>query len=198
MSPQPAPLAISCKQTHCAPGVPARERRHSYLDTAGALPGIGGTCRSCGADPVDWELCHARDVAQIQSLIEQMRSELIREVYWSAPLPEHVLRLARRREPDALRGCQQKMLARELTPPQSKNPLLATHTYYGDRPRARIIHCAQHATGTCCRACIQKWHGIPREHQLDPGELDYLELLTWTYTERRLGEGKAQVQLAPA
>lgn len=34
---------------------------------------------------------------------------------------------------------------------------------------------AQHATATCCRKCLQKWHGIPSEgHELTPGERDYV------------------------
>ena len=34
---------------------------------------------------------------------------------------------------------------------------------------------AQHATATCCRKCLEKWHGIPREgHELTPGERDYI------------------------
>lgn len=34
---------------------------------------------------------------------------------------------------------------------------------------------AQHATATCCRKCLQKWHGIPREgHELTPEERDYV------------------------
>ena len=34
---------------------------------------------------------------------------------------------------------------------------------------------AQHATATCCRKCLQKWHGIPREgHELTPGERNYI------------------------
>lgn len=34
---------------------------------------------------------------------------------------------------------------------------------------------AQHATATCCRKCLQKWHGIPGEgHELTPEERDYV------------------------
>jgi hypothetical protein len=29
---------------------------------------------------------------------------------------------------------------------------------------------AQHATATCCRACLAKWHGIPQHRVLSPGE----------------------------
>lgn len=29
---------------------------------------------------------------------------------------------------------------------------------------------AQHATATCCRGCLQKWHGIQKGHALDDEE----------------------------
>jgi predicted Fe-S protein YdhL (DUF1289 family) len=29
---------------------------------------------------------------------------------------------------------------------------------------------AQHATATCCRGCLQKWHGIPKGRALDDEE----------------------------
>jgi predicted Fe-S protein YdhL (DUF1289 family) len=29
---------------------------------------------------------------------------------------------------------------------------------------------AQHATATCCRGCLQKWHGITKGHALDAEE----------------------------
>src|SRR4051812_19694199 len=29
---------------------------------------------------------------------------------------------------------------------------------------------AQHATATCCRGCLQKWHAIPKGHPLDAEE----------------------------
>jgi predicted Fe-S protein YdhL (DUF1289 family) len=33
---------------------------------------------------------------------------------------------------------------------------------------------AQHATATCCRGCLQKWHGIRRGHALDAEEKRYV------------------------
>ena len=29
--------------------------------------------------------------------------------------------------------------------------------------RGHPVFIAQHATGTCCRSCLEKWHHIPRE-----------------------------------
>jgi predicted Fe-S protein YdhL (DUF1289 family) len=33
---------------------------------------------------------------------------------------------------------------------------------------------AQHATATCCRGCLQKWHGIPKGRALDADEKSYV------------------------
>lgn len=33
---------------------------------------------------------------------------------------------------------------------------------------------AQHATGCCCRRCLEKWHGIPKGRQLTQREQIYL------------------------
>lgn len=33
------------------------------------------------------------------------------------------------------------------------------------------VFIAQHATATCCRGCLAKWHGIRKGHALGPAEL---------------------------
>ncbi len=33
---------------------------------------------------------------------------------------------------------------------------------------------AQHATGTCCRKCLEKWHDIPRGTPLTEANVDYV------------------------
>jgi hypothetical protein len=33
---------------------------------------------------------------------------------------------------------------------------------------------AQHATATCCRGCLAKWHGIPKGHALEASEKRYV------------------------
>ncbi len=41
--------------------------------------------------------------------------------------------------------------------------------------RNHPIFIAQHATATCCRGCLQKWHGIPsKDHELSQNEKDYI------------------------
>lgn len=41
------------------------------------------------------------------------------------------------------------------------------------------VFIAQHATATCCRKCLAKWHGIPKGKALQRREVDYIvELIT--------------------
>jgi Domain of unknown function (DUF4186) len=40
--------------------------------------------------------------------------------------------------------------------------------------RGHPVFVAQHATGTCCRSCLAKWHGIPAGRQLNDAEQGYV------------------------
>lgn len=40
--------------------------------------------------------------------------------------------------------------------------------------RGHPVFIAQHATGTCCRSCLEKWHGIPAGRELDAAERDHV------------------------
>ncbi len=40
--------------------------------------------------------------------------------------------------------------------------------------RNHPVFVAQHATATCCRGCLEKWHGIPRGHALTAQEKTYI------------------------
>jgi hypothetical protein len=36
------------------------------------------------------------------------------------------------------------------------------------------VFIARHATATCCRGCLQKWHRIPKGKSLTPKQIDYV------------------------
>lgn len=40
--------------------------------------------------------------------------------------------------------------------------------------RNHPVFVAQHATATCCRGCMEKWHRIPRGRALDAGQQRYV------------------------
>ncbi|HEX4129848.1 MAG TPA: DUF4186 domain-containing protein [Pirellulales bacterium] len=40
--------------------------------------------------------------------------------------------------------------------------------------RGHPVFVAQHATATCCRSCLAKWHGIAKGRALASGEIEYV------------------------
>ena len=52
--------------------------------------------------------------------------------------------------------------------------------------RGHPVFTAQHATATCCRGCIEKWHHIPRGRELTDEELRRLADLIMAWIERDL------------
>jgi len=62
------------------------------------------------------------------------------------------------------RGFLQKRLA----------PALPANDGEQTRRGGHPVFRAQHATATCCRNCLLKWHGISKEKKLSDEELDYI------------------------
>ena len=46
------------------------------------------------------------------------------------------------------------------------------------------VFIAQHATATCCRGCIQKWHGIKKGKALSDQEIQFLVQLIMRWIQR--------------
>ena len=43
-------------------------------------------------------------------------------------------------------------------------------------------------TDTCCRKCIQKWHGIGKGRALNVQEIDFIAVLIMGWIERQIRE----------
>jgi hypothetical protein len=49
------------------------------------------------------------------------------------------------------------------------------------------VFIAQHATGTCCRKCLEKWHYITRGSPLTEEQIDYIiEVLRFWFSEQNI------------
>jgi exodeoxyribonuclease V alpha subunit len=48
------------------------------------------------------------------------------------------------------------------------------------------VFIAQHATATCCRKCIQKWHRIEKGRALNTAEADYVVALIMAWIEQQI------------
>ena len=54
--------------------------------------------------------------------------------------------------------------------------------------RGHPVFIAQHATATCCRKCIQKWHGLKNGRALNKDEVDYVVALIMGWMEGQVDE----------
>ena len=52
--------------------------------------------------------------------------------------------------------------------------------------RGHPVFTAQHATATCCRGCIEKWHGIAKGRPLTDAEVNRLADLVMAWIDRDL------------
>lgn len=55
--------------------------------------------------------------------------------------------------------------------------------------RNHPVFVAQHATATCCRGCLEKWHGIGRGRELTAAEVDWVVGLIAAFCGRFRGPG---------
>ena len=63
-----------------------------------------------------------------------------------------------------MRAHAAEIIAERLAPAEPRNE--GRQTPYRNHP----VFVAQHATATCCRSCLETWHGIAKGHRLDRGE----------------------------
>ena len=52
--------------------------------------------------------------------------------------------------------------------------------------RGHPVFIAQHATATCCRGCISKWHGIEKGKALSEAEVEFIVALIMEWIERQV------------
>lgn len=50
--------------------------------------------------------------------------------------------------------------------------------------RGHPVFVAQHATATCCRGCLEKWHAIPKGCPLDARQQAYVAAVIETWLRR--------------
>lgn len=67
-----------------------------------------------------------------------------------------------------------KRLAPKIIPNDGKQTPMKGHP----------VFIAEHATATCCRECLRKWHHIDKDHELTKQEIDYIVQVIMTWIEK--------------
>jgi hypothetical protein len=88
--------------------------------------------------------------------------------------------LAQLHGPARLREHAHEIVAKRLAPAEPRND--GRQTPYRGHP----VFVAQHATATCCRACLERNHGIERGRDLTAGERAYVVDAICRWIEREL------------
>lgn len=176
-------LNITCTSVDCDN---PHDPTHCFKPKRGQ-PGPVGSCRECGAELIDWERVHERNLADLANTFSALENETFRRHMMHAEVPYKVRELALKRGADELRARTERAVRTALSKRRSENPYDGRQTPRETSSSARIQHYAQHATATCCRGCLEYWHAIPAEAEITEEQLRYCIDLTWEYVERRLG-----------
>ncbi|MCS0599672.1 DUF4186 domain-containing protein [Streptomyces sp. LP11] len=93
--------------------------------------------------------------------------------------------------PATLRWHAYDLVAQRLAPAEPAKD--GKQTPYRGHP----VFVAQHATATCCRSCLERWHRIPRGHRLTRDEHLYVVDVICRWIDRELARGGAEGAAGP-
>lgn len=82
--------------------------------------------------------------------------------------------------PSTLRWHAYDLIAKRLAPAEPYKD--GKQTPYRGHP----VFVAQHATATCCRTCLQRWHEIPKGRELSRAERAYVVDVICRWIEREV------------
>jgi len=84
--------------------------------------------------------------------------------------------------PDEIAAQARMFVTERLAPAQPKNDGKQTPM------RNHPVFIAQHATATCCRGCLAKWHNIPAGKALTDQQIDYITAVIMAWLKREISE----------
>ena len=95
-------------------------------------------------------------------------------------LKEHEIAYIQDKGLETIRSHAGDFIARRLAPAVISNDGHQTPM------KGHPVFIAQHATATCCRGCLSKWHHIPPRKELTPDQQEYVVNLIMSWIERQL------------
>ncbi len=57
------------------------------------------------------------------------------------------------------------------------------------------VFIAQHATATCCRGCLEKWHNIAKGNELGPLEIEAIVNLIMAWIDHEIGTDSSREEI---
>lgn len=169
------PLAITCATSDCGNNL------HCFKATKKMkIASESGKCRKCGAELINWDRVFRRDLTDVNYTFEALKYEFWRHYYWHVEIDQRAINHAKRKGKNGLKITVSQRIQNVLgdaNPPFDgrQTPKVGNSIFY-----------AQHATATCCRKCIEEWHGIPQGQELSQEHINYFTDLIMLYINERL------------
>ena len=139
-------------------------------------------CRECGETVVDWNRLDENNIQDIKYTISMLKYQAIRDLYWNKTIDEKAKQLAFKHGLTKIKEDVTKRMKKFRDTPSSN--------FFRDGTQIKqdgnIIYYAQHATATCCRKCMEEWHGFGRETTLTDKQMSYAIDLIMYYIKVRL------------
>jgi hypothetical protein len=173
-----SPLNISCSSTKCESGLHCFTRNQHI---AQKKYGKTHVCYECGVGLNSWDRLHKRDPKDSAFVFREFKKELIRHVYWHMPIKQRDKMNAIK---DGIVKIKEDAINRLTNVIGIESPFRDGITPYD----GNIIFYAQHATASCCRVCMEYWHGIPKGRVLTKEEINYLTELIILYIYEKVPE----------
>lgn len=177
--PKLEPLQVHCSDSRCEANLhcfsPNRRKRNWQKN-------YEGQCQACGEKLVDWHRIRRRDVSDVAGTFRELSHEWIRHVFFHAEFDQRAKQEARELGLDGLKSKVRPLLEKKIGPEKIFRD--GTQT----KKEGSAILYAQHATATCCRKCLEYWHGIERNRELATEEMDYCVALVISYLDLRADE----------
>jgi len=173
------PLEIRCISAACDKGL------HCFKSTRKMqVANETGHCRHCGIQLVDWERVHERDNSDIDYTFTMLKQEFFRHYMWHIDLDHKLIDYALNKGLQVLgEMCEKRIRVSVGTAQPFRDGYQTPRETSGN---VNIIHLAQHATASCCRTCIEYWHGIPKGRELTEDEVKYLSDLALLYIKSKI------------
>ena len=140
------------------------------------------TCTGCGEEIIDWNRINMHNLEDKDYFVECLKKETWRHAVWNLEIPQYMVEAASKLNIDEMRLKVIKILSKRINKKKSEIYRDGAQTPKGKK----IIFLAQHATGTCCRKCIEEWYGIDRNEIMNEEDINFLTEIILMYIKQKV------------
>ncbi|NVM29287.1 MAG: DUF4186 family protein [Candidatus Helarchaeota archaeon] len=179
---------LTCTSSKCEEGLHSFLRNFRGRKRTNEMSYRSEACTSCGVKIIDWERLDERDLNDVKYTIEALRKELFRRRYWARRIDKKLLEPLLEKELSEIEKKVENRIRKYVNKKFNDNPWDGRQTPL----EGNLIYFAQHATASCCKKCIEEWHGINRNELLTEEQIKYLVGLIMVYFENRMQSPQAE------